>query len=224
MVHNRGLAKTVSPPPAMSLSSTRPARETVGYTLRGSRYLNVTSRCTLRCAFCPKFNGEWTVQGYPLRMHDDPSVEEMLEAAGDPREYRSIVFCGLGEPLLRLDAVLETARRLKEKGARQIRINTDGLVNRVQGADVTPRLAGVIDALSISLNAQDEETYARHCRPPFEGAFEAVVDFARRARAHVPEVTLTAIDGLPGVDIVACERIARDIGVGFRRRELDVVG
>ena len=38
------------------------------------------------------------------------------------------------------------------------------------------------------------------------------------------EVTLTAIDGLPGVDIAACEKIARDLGVGFRRRVLGVVG
>ena len=44
------------------------------------------------------------------------------------------------------------------------------------------------------------------------------------AREFVPEITLTAIDGLPGVDIDACRKIADDLGVGFRRRVLDVVG
>lgn len=208
----------------MADSPARTDRATVGYTLRGSRYLNVTSRCTLRCAFCPKFNDEWTVQGYPLRLYGDPSIGEMVGAVGDPGAYDEIVFCGLGEPLLRPDEVIETARLLKEGGARQIRINTDGLANHSLGGDLTPRLAGIVDALSISLNAHDEESYARHCRPPFAGAHAAIIDFAHRARDHVPEVTLTAIDGLPGVDIAACERIAHDIGVGFRRRVLDVVG
>ncbi|MDD3516778.1 MAG: TatD family nuclease-associated radical SAM protein [Chromatiales bacterium] len=200
------------------------SRQTVGYTLNGNRYLNVTSRCTLRCAFCPKFHREWTVRGHALRLYQDPAVEEMVAAAGDPREYDAVVFCGLGEPLLRLGAVIETARRLRDKGATRIRINTDGLASLIHGEDVTPRLAGLIDALSISLNAQDAATYARHCRPTRGGSFEAVLDFARKAREHVPEVALTAIDGLEGVDIAACEAIARDLGVGFRRRVLDVVG
>ena len=47
---------------------------------------------------------------------------------------------------------------------------------------------------------------------------------SRRAHAQGIEVTLTAIDGLEGVDVAACEKIARDIGVKFRRRVLDVVG
>jgi TatD DNase family protein len=46
----------------------------------------------------------------------------------------------------------------------------------------------------------------------------------KHARDFVPEITLTAIDGLPGVDIAACEKIARDLGVGFRRRVLGNVG
>lgn len=196
---------------------------TIGYTLHGNRYLNITYHCTLRCAFCPKFNGTWVVQDYDLRLYQEPTVDEIMAAAGDPADYHEYVFCGLGEPTLRLDVLLEVARRLKARGG-HIRVNTDGLANLVNGRDVTPEMAGVIDSLSVSLNAQDEFTYNRHCRPKQGGAFEAVLDFLRRAREHVPEVTVTAIDGLDGVDIEACERIAREIGVGFRRRVLDVVG
>jgi len=205
-------------------SPTRKAEPTIGYTLHGNRYLNVTSRCTLRCAFCPKFNGEWSVKGHGLRLYRDPTVEDLVDAVGDPSGFGAIVFCGLGEPLLRLETVLEVADRLKRQGAPKIRVNTDGLANLVSGKDVTPLLEGVIDALSISLNAHDAETYDRHCRPRRPGSFEAVLEFARLAHDHVPEVTLTAIAGLDGVDIAACERLAREIGVGFRRRELDVVG
>lgn len=200
-----------------------PPAAVIAYELHGNCYLNITWRCTLRCRFCPKFHNEWTVQGYDLRLHREPGVGEIVEAVGDPRRYRQIVFCGLGESTLRLDVLLEVARRLKAGGA-TIRINTDGLANLVHGEDVTPRFAGLIDSLSISLNAQDEAVYERHCRPQQPGAWQALQDFARAARVHVPNITLTAVDGLEGVDIGACERIAADLGVGFRRRVLDEVG
>ncbi|MGE0081577.1 MAG: TatD family nuclease-associated radical SAM protein [Thiohalomonadaceae bacterium] len=208
------------------MHSTRPAlppEPTLTYELHGNLYLNVTWHCTLRCAFCPKFNGEWDVQGYDLRLRREPSTEELLEAIGDPAPYREIVFCGLGEPTLRLDVLLAVARAMKRAGKR-VRVNTDGLANLVHGRDVTPEMAEVVDAVSISLNAQDEATYVRHTRPKRDGAYAAVLDFAARARDAGMEVTLTAIDGLEGVDIPACERIARDLGVKFRRRVLDAVG
>ena len=195
----------------------------IGYTLHGNRYLNITNRCTLRCAFCPKFNGIWDVQGYDLRSRHEPGVEEMLAAVGNPRDYNEVVFCGLGEPTLRLYPLLEVAARLRNQGAR-VRVNTDGLASLIHRRDVTPDLEDNIDVLSISLNAQDEATYNRHCRPKEPGAYAAMLDFTERARDFVSEVTLTAIDGLPGVDIAACEKIARDLGVNFRRRVRDQVG
>lgn len=197
--------------------------QTVGYTLHDNRYLNITNRCSLRCAFCPKFNDEWTVQKYPLRLRRDPSFGEIILAAGNPEEYREIVFCGLGEPTLRLYTLLEVATRVRSR-ARRIRLNTDGLANLVYGRDVTPDLEGLIDALSVSLNAQNAEIYNRHCRPKFPGSYEAMLDFVKHAREFVPDITLTAIDGLSGVDIPACEKIARDLGVNFRRRMLGVIG
>jgi len=196
---------------------------TIHYDLRGSRYLNVTNRCTLRCAFCPKFNGSWTVADHDLRLHKEPDAAELIAAAGDPGAFQEIVFCGLGEPTLRLYTVLEVGAELRRLGAR-VRLNTDGLANLVHGRDVTPDLEDSIDAISISLNAQNEDTYNRHCRPPLPGAFDAVLDFAMHAREFVPSVTLTAIDGLPGVDIPACRALAERLGVGFRRRELGKVG
>jgi len=195
----------------------------IGYTLRRSRYLNVTNRCTLRCTFCPKFNGSWSVQGHDLRLRDEPNVETLLVAAGDPSSHDEFVFCGFGEPTLRLYTVLEVGAELRRRGAR-VRLNTDGLANLVHGRDVTPDLEDAIDAVSISLNAQDAATYERHCRPPLPGAFQALLDFARHVREFVPQVTLTAIDGLPGVDIAACRGLAEQLGVGFRRRVLDQVG
>ncbi len=195
----------------------------IGYTLDQRRYLNVTNRCTLRCRFCPKFNDDWVVRGYSMRIGQEPSAAAMIAAVGDPAQWEEVVFCGFGEPTLRLAEILAVAQAIRPQ-ARRIRINTDGLANRVHGRDVTPELAGWIDALSISLNAQDAETYARWTRPRHEDDYDAMLDFTRRARQHVPEVVLTAIDGLEGIDIAACEAIAQSLGVGFRRRYLGRVG
>lgn len=211
----------------MTVSEVRSPEQVLAYELHGNCYLNITYHCTLRCAFCPKFNGVWEVQGYNLRIRHEPSVDEVMAAIGaDISKYQQIVFCGLGESTLRLDVMLEIADRLKARGA-SIRLNSDGLGSLVHGRDITPELAGRIDALSISMNAHNQSLYQQHCRPHpdyAEHAFEVMLDFARCAKAHVPEVTLTALDGLEGVDIEACRRMAEQLGVGFRRRVLDEVG
>ena len=198
-------------------------RSVIAYPLHGNCYLNLTSECTLRCGFCPKYNRSWEVQSYDLRLHREPTVAEVLEALGDPTAYNEVVFCGLGEPTVRYAEVLEIARAIKQAGGK-VRINTDGLASLRQGRDVTPELAEVVDRLSISMNAQDEATYIRHTRPKLEGAYAAMLDFARRAHVQGIDVTLTAIAGLEGTDIAACEAIATGMGLKFRRRDLDVVG
>jgi len=198
--------------------------EVLAYELHGNIYLNITYHCTLRCGFCPKFNGTWQVQGYDLLIKREPTAAEVLEAVGDVTRYKQVVFCGLGEPTLRLEVLLEVARELKAQGA-SIRINTDGLASLVHKRDVTPELAGLVDALSISMNAQNEAVYIQHTRPKLDGAYDAMLDFAKRAKQYVPEVSLTAINGLEGVDVVACREIAeQQVGIEFRQRELDVVG
>ncbi len=210
---------------AEQIETNKLSDEVIAYELHGNCYLNITDHCTLRCAFCPKFNKTFEVQGYDLRLKFEPSVDEILAAVGDPSRYKEIVFCGLGEPTLRLDVLLQVARQLKQQGAK-IRLNSDGLASLVHGRDVAPELAGLVDALSISMNAQNEAVYNRHCRPKKEypGAYQAMLEFASKAKAFVPSVTLTAIDGLDGVDVEACGKIASELGVQFRGRKLDVVG
>ena len=203
------------------MSDSENYEDTVGYTLHGSRYLNLTNRCgVLRCAFCPKFNGAWSVKEYDMRLHHHPTVDELVEAAGNPADYHEIVFCGMGESTTHLDDMLEVARRLREKGAK-LRLNTNGLGSMMNGRDVAPEIAALIPTISVSLNAQDEETYNRHCRPKNPGAYRAVLEFVKSAKKAGADVTVTAVDGLPGVDIAACQAIADKLGVRFRRRVLD---
>ena len=196
---------------------------TIAYTIRDNLYLNITSACTLKCRFCPKHNGSWQVHDYDLSLQRNPTVQELIAAIGDPGRYREVVFCGYGEPTLRLNVVLEVADYIKSRGGK-VRLNTDGLANLVYERNVLPELQGRIDALSVSMNATDPDVYERHCDPGLPGSFEAVVAFIEAATRYIPEVTATAIEGLPGVDIEACEKLAKCLGASFRRRQLGVVG
>ena len=203
-------------------SAGRSSPVVAAYRLRDAVYLNLSNRCTLRCRFCPKFHGLWTVGEARLRLRtvDEPSVATVIEAARAEGPCAEYVFCGLGEPTTRWSALLAVAAALRAED-RPIRLNTDGLASLVQGRDVAPELAGLIDHVSISLNAADERTYDYLCRPSRPGSYAAMLAFAARCRAFVPRVTLTAIAGLEGVDIDGCARIARELNVAFRARPLE---
>ncbi len=193
------------------------------YPIRSSLYLNLTNRCSNRCTFCWK-NASFVVKGHDLELSREPDAGELLEAVGDPKRYSEIVFCGFGEPLLRLDLVKTVAAELKKKGAK-IRIDTDGQANLVYGRNILPELKGLVDAVSVSLNAENAEKYHRLCRSPFgEKGFEGVLNFLREAKKFIPEVTATVLT-MPGVDLEACRRLAEDeLGVKFRPRAYDEVG
>ena len=195
----------------------------ISYQIDNNLYLSITDRCTLECAFCPKTLGDMTVKGYDLTFDHRPEADEIIASIGDPKRYHEVVFCGYGEPTLRLNLLLEVARHIKAQGGR-VRVNTDGLSNLVHKQDTLPELAECVDALSVSLNAQNQSIYDRHCRPNLPGSYEAVLAFLREAPRYIDDVTATAIDGLEGVDIDACAAIARELGVKFRRRTLNQVG
>ncbi len=193
----------------------------IAYKIRDSLYLNITNRCTNACSFCIRFHSDY-VKGHNLRLDREPGLAELKEEIGDPSLYREVVFCGYGEPLLRLDLVKALAGWIKENGGR-VRINTNGHGNLIHGRNILPELDGLVDSISISLDAQDEETYRALCRPFIEGAYRGVVDFVREAVKYVPDVTVTVVDA-PGVDVGRCREIARELGAGFRLRRYNVVG
>lgn len=195
----------------------------ISYQIGKNLYLSITDRCTLACAFCPKTQGSMLVKGYDLSFDHRPEVAEIIISIGHVDAYDEIVFCGYGEPTLRLKVLLEVAQYVKQQGGR-VRVNTDGLANKVHKRNVLPEMASCVDSLSISMNAQNAEIYNRHCVPSLEGSYDAVIDFIRLAKEYIPQVTATAIDGLEGVDITACEAIANKLGVPFRRRVLNEVG
>jgi len=196
--------------------------ETIAYKIRNSLYLNITNRCSNRCTFCAKFD-DFTVKGHHLLLKQEPSVKTVLAAIGNRSDFDEIVFCGYGEPLIRLDLIKEVAAELKKRGHR-IRINTDGQANLVHGRNILPELAGIIDTISVSLNSADPEQYQQLCQTPFkDDGFKAVCDFLRAAPSFIPTVIATAVT-LPEVDIEAVKSLAAELGVSFREREYAEVG
>lgn len=195
---------------------------TIAYKIRNSLYLNITNRCSNRCTFCPKFE-ELLVKGHELKLAHEPNADEVLAAVDAASDFSEVVFCGYGEPLIRLDLVRQVAQQLKQRGLK-VRINTDGQANLVHGRNILPELAGLVDVVSVSLNAADPDTYARLCNTPFgKDGFPGVCDFLREARKYIPQVVASAVT-LPGLDLEAVRALAGELGVEFREREYAEVG
>jgi len=112
---------------------------------------------------------------------------------------------------------------VKRQGGR-VRIDTNGHANLIHRRNVLPELAGLVDAVSISLNAQNAELYYKVSQPKFGiETYEAVKEFIRESVKCIPDVTATVVS-LPDVDINACRKIAGELGAQFRVREYNVVG
>jgi TatD family-associated radical SAM protein len=193
------------------------------YWLDNTLYLNITNKCSNSCYFCLK-RYRRGVGGFNLKLTEEPSVAQIVGELGEVLNMRSwdgLVFCGLGEPTERLDVLPEVARWVRQHYGRplQIRVDTNGhgyVLNPKRDVAGELKAAGV-DNVSVSLNAGDKETYREICKPTFPDAYEAVLDFIRKAKL-VLEVEVTAVR-LPEVDLASVQAVADGLGVVFRVRE-----
>ena len=194
---------------------------TITYEVGSGLYVNSTNRCSNACKFCVRS----TVESYygDLWLKREPTVEEICESifSRDLTQYTELVFCGYGEPTERIDDILEVAARVKEHTSLPIRINTNGQGSMIAGCDITPKLEGLIDVISISLNTADAKSYQAICRSRFgEAAYQGLLDFAKAASRYVPKVVLSVVDTtISPEEIERCHEIARNCGVTLRVRE-----
>lgn len=192
-------------------------KDVYAYEFEGKLYINLTNRCTNDCEFCLR-RGTDGVGGHYLWIVKEPDAKDVIEQFGDLNKYREVVFCGFGEPTIRLEVLKEVAAYLK-KHNKKVRLDTNGLANLYYGRDITPELAGLIDTVSISLNTSSSEEYEALCHPVFGiSAFEGMLDFAKKAKEHVPEVILSVVDTIGEDEIAKCRKIAERIGVPLRVR------
>ncbi len=153
-------------------------------------------------------------------LEKEPELDEVISAIGGAEGYDEIVFCGFGEPTERLPLLLEVAGYLKSLN-KKVRLNTNGLGDRIWNRPIAPELAGLIDVVSVSLNAGDKEKYNERCLSDFgESAFDSVIKFASDCVRYVPKVVLSVVDILPEEELKKCELIAEEIGADLRVRKL----
>lgn len=193
------------------------------YPVHTGLYLNLTNRCPCACTFCIRQkNKKFYVQD-SLWLDHEPNFEEIKASllAEDLNKYSEFVFCGFGEPTEALDLLLETAKFLKSKTDKPIRINTNGLGNLINKKNITPLFEGLIDAVSISLNSSEARIYEKNVRPIYkEEAYPALIEFTREVRKYVPNVTMTTVSStITHEDEENCRKLCEQLGVKYRIRK-----
>ena len=155
--------------------------------------------CAMGCDFCAtaqsSFRRNLTVGEI---LHQFLALRREAIAIG--RSLKTVVFMGMGEPMLNLTAVLEAVRRIGDNtlgglGWRQITVSTVGIV---PGIDALDR-SGINVNLAVSLHAPDEETRrrllptARHFQ--IAEILEAADRFQSR-RSHPVVIQYCLLDGV----------------------------
>jgi TatD family-associated radical SAM protein len=187
------------------------------YKLNDAYYINLTNACTNNCTFCLR-NEHSGVGGYNLKLSRDPEAADIIAEFERIPDVKEAVFCGLGEPTMRLDVLLEVARYLKTRGV-HVRLNTNGQGSVFSGEDIAPKLRGLVDTVSISLNAPDAAQYDRLCLSIYgEEAYSHILDFARSCVAQGIETVLSVVDLIDTDAIEQCRSIAEGLGAKLRIR------
>lgn len=192
------------------------------YTYGGSAYMNITNKCPCACIFCIRSNGDGLGSAESLWLKGDPTIDEIKAEIDnfDFSEYDEVVFCGYGEPTQALDNLIESAKYLKEKHSLKIRLNSNGLSDLINGKPTAHLLEGVVDSISISLNAPDSEAYQRVTRSKFgEDAYPALLKFAEDCKKYIPNVKFTVVDVISEEEIEECKKISEKMGIPLRVRE-----
>lgn len=187
-------------------------------------YVNLTNRCPCACTFCLRQTKEME-EGHSLWLEEEPTVEDVIKEFQkyDLDDFHEVVFCGFGEPLERVEDVIQIAGILKHfRRDLPIRVNTNGLACLIHQRDVTPEFKGRIDTVSISLNAPDAKEYDALTRSRFGiESFQAMLDFAASCLEYVPFVVMSVVDIIGEEKIKKCQAICDDLGVTLRVRPFE---
>ena len=197
----------------------------ISYEIGDKLYLNITNKCPCNCTFCIRNNGDGAYGSDPLWLEHQPTIDEVIAnlKTRDLDSYAEIIFCGYGEPTCELEILKTTAAYIRSVSKTHIRLNTNGLGNLVNKRDIAPDFEGLLDTVSVSLNASDSEAYDKVTRPSFKGVdcFEEMLKFAERVKLFVPNTMLTVVDVIGEEEIAKSQAIADKVGIQLRVREYE---
>jgi len=192
------------------------------YWIDNNLYLNITNKCPNNCYFCFR-KYKKGIQEFNLTLQKEPTQEEVTEKLRmtiNRKNWNEIVFCGFGEPLERLDLILEVTKWIKKNYWKTVRVDTNGqgyLLNKGRNVAQELKNAGV-DKVSVSLNAHNKETYNQICKPKFEDAYENILEFIKKAKKEGIETETTAVT-TPETNLTKIKELAEKMETKFTVRE-----
>ncbi|MEA3307394.1 MAG: TatD family nuclease-associated radical SAM protein, partial [Elusimicrobiota bacterium] len=183
------------------------------YRYKNNLYINLTNKCPTACVFCVKNLWKMQFHEYNLDISKfEPGAAAYIEAIGKEvktADFNELIFCGYGEPTMRLTEMLEicgAVRAGKIDGLPsdfKIRLNTNGLGNLINEKNIAPLLKGKINSVSISLNTADPEQWLKLMNPLAayrEKGFLSVLQFIDECAKNLDKTVISAIDNL-GADM-----------------------
>lgn len=195
---------------------------TVFYKFEGKLYINITNGCPCDCVFCIRKNADSIEDNDSLWLEHEPSFEEIIKAydAFDKSGMTEAVFCGYGEPTVRIDMLLKTAGYIKKNSDMKVRVNTNGLLRLMPGFGEFDlrRFKGLVDCVSVSLNAPNAKRYNEVTRPSYgEKAFDEMIAFSTEMK-NICEVAFTVVDVIANEEIEQCRELAKRLEIPLRVR------
>lgn len=196
----------------------------ITYIVEDKLYVNVTNKCSNRCDFCIRNNGDGAYGSDSLWLLREPDRDEILDSvfSHDLSLFPELVFCGYGEPTYRLDDAIYVAKKVKKAYPNiKIRINTNGHSDLINGRKTAPDYEGAFDVVSISLNTPTADRYQEICHSVYgKESFDALLAFAGEVKNYVPTVCLSAVkETLTDEEIELCRLISQRLGVTLRLRD-----
>lgn len=193
------------------------------YLLDGKIYINLTNLCTNDCVFCIRAIKDDVVGANLFLDSEILNVEEVIKQLEDfnPKNYSEIVFCGYGEPILKLEELKQVAKYIKENYPHiKTRINTNGQGNLIHKRNIVPELKENIDSISVSFNGENKEVYDAISLPKIENAYDGMKEFIQECVNSGIETTATIVTGYKSyvVDIDSCKSQIEELGAKFRER------
>lgn len=195
------------------------------YLLDGKIYINLTNKCTNNCVFCIRSLKD-DVCGANLWLNsEDISAQDVIsQLKAKINGENEIIFCGYGEPTIKLEILKEVAKFAKDNYKNiKVRLNTNGHANFIYKRNILPELKGLIDEISVSLNACNEEQYKELTQPNLEcnAPLSEVKDFIKKSVQEEISTVASVVTGYKNHDINVenCEKIVTEAGAKFRVRE-----
>lgn len=184
-------------------------------------YINLTNKCTNNCIFCIRACTD-EIKGKNLWLQDENiSLKDFKEQIKEFNNFKEIVFCGYGEPFVKLDLLKEISKYLKENYNVKIRVNTNGHGNFINKKNIIPELQGLVDELSVSLNSSNETQYNEITQTKVKNAYKEVKDFIKKSIEGGIITIVSVVDEHPDykLDLVECEKIANELKTKLKIRK-----